>query len=45
MAQRYDMATQQPSPPPPSSDVERAEQSDAAGAHADAVGHLAAGAR
>ena len=39
------MATQAPSPPPPSSDVERAEQCDAAGAHADAVGHLAAGAR
>jgi hypothetical protein len=41
------MATQEPTPssPPPSSDVERAEQCDAAGAHADAVGHLAAGAR
>lgn len=39
------MATQEPSPPPLSSDVERAEQCDAAGAHADAVGHLAAGAR
>jgi len=41
------MATQEPtpSPPPPSSDVARAEQCDAAGAHADAVGHLAAGAR
>jgi len=45
MAQRHKMATQQPSPPPPSSDVERADQCDAAGAHADAVGHLAAGAR
>ena len=39
------MATQEPSPPPPSPDVERAEQCDAAGAHADAVGYLAAGAR
>jgi prolyl 4-hydroxylase len=39
------MATQAPSPLPPSSDVERAEQCDAAGAHADAVGHLAAGVR
>lgn len=39
------MATQAPAPPPQSSDVERAEQCDAAGAHADAVGHLAAGAR
>jgi len=41
------MATQvpPPSPTPPSSDVERAEQCDAVGAHADAVGHLAAGAR
>src|SRR6185503_4107222 len=41
------MATQEPmpSPTPPSSDVARAEQCDAAGAHADAVGHLAAGAR
>ncbi|HVJ29945.1 MAG TPA: 2OG-Fe(II) oxygenase [Gammaproteobacteria bacterium] len=41
------MATQEPLPstPPPSSDVARAEQCDAAGAHADAVGHLAAGAR
>jgi hypothetical protein len=39
------MATQAPSPPPLSADVERAEQCDAAGAHADAVGHLAAGAR
>jgi prolyl 4-hydroxylase len=45
MAKRYAMATQEPSPPPSSSDVERAEQCDAAGAHADAVGHLAAGAR
>ena len=34
-----------PAPPPPSSDVERAEQCDAAGAHTDAIGHLAAGAR
>src|SRR5262245_9322958 len=44
---RQQMATQEPppSPPPPSSDVARAEQCDAAGAHADAVGHLAAGAR
>jgi prolyl 4-hydroxylase len=44
---RHEMATQEPtpSPTPPSSDVERAEQCDAAGAHADAVGHLAAGAR
>ena len=41
------MATQapRPSPTPLSADVERAEQCDAAGAHADAVGHLAAGAR
>ena len=41
------MATQEPtpSPTPPSSDVARAEQCDAAGAHSDAVGHLAAGAR
>lgn len=41
------MATQapRPSPPPLSGDVERAEKCDAAGAHADAVGHLAAGAR
>ena len=39
------MATQEPSPPPSSPYVERAEQCDAAGAHADAVGHLAAGAR
>lgn len=47
MAQRYEMATLEPlpSPPPPSSDVEQAERCDAAGAHADAVGHLAAGAR
>jgi prolyl 4-hydroxylase len=47
MAQRYAMATLEPppSPPPLSSDVERAEQCDAAGAHADAIGHLAAGAR
>jgi hypothetical protein len=39
------MATQEPTPTPPSSYVERAEQCDAAGAHTDAVGHLAAGAR
>jgi len=40
------MATlEPPSPPPASSDVERAERSDAGGAHADAIGHLAAGAR
>jgi len=45
MAKRYAMATQEPSPPRLSADVERAEQCDAAGAHADAVGHLAAGAR
>jgi hypothetical protein len=47
MANRYEMAT--PEPPPPfsslSADVERAERSDAAGAHVDAIGHLAAGAR
>ena|SRR5688572_24558316 len=47
MAKPHEMAAQEPppSPTPPSSDVERAEQCDAAGAHADAVGHLAAGAR
>ena len=39
------MATQEPSPTPLSPDVERADQCDAAGAHTDAVGHLAAGAR
>jgi hypothetical protein len=41
------MATLEPpfSQAPLSPDVERAEQCDAAGAHADAVGHLAAGAR
>jgi hypothetical protein len=41
------MATLEPPPSPTrlSSDVERAEQCDAAGAHTDAVGHLAAGAR
>jgi prolyl 4-hydroxylase len=47
MANLDDMAT--PERPlahsTPSSAVERAEQCDAAGAHADAVGHLAAGAR
>jgi len=44
---RHEMATQEPtpSPTPPSSDVARAEQCDAAGEHSDAVGHLAAGAR
>jgi hypothetical protein len=47
MAKRYEMATPEPPPssPPQSSDVEHAEQCDAAGAHTDAIGHLAAGAR
>jgi hypothetical protein len=47
MANLYEMATPEPplAPSPPSSDVERAEQCDAAGAHADAIGHLAAAAR
>jgi prolyl 4-hydroxylase len=47
MAPRHATATLEPPPSPtrPSSDVERAEQCDAAGAHTDAVGHLAAGAR
>lgn len=47
MAQRDEMATLEPPPslPPLSVDVERAEQCDAAGAHADAIGHLAAAAR
>ena len=41
------MATQDPhsARQPSSSDVERAEQCDAAGAHSDAINHLAAGAR
>jgi prolyl 4-hydroxylase len=41
------MATQEPprAHRPPSSDIERAEQCDAAGAHSDAVTHLAAGTR
>ena len=41
------MATQEPRRvrPPLSSDVERAEQCDAAGAHSDAITHLAAGTR
>jgi hypothetical protein len=47
MAHVHDMATLEPplAPPPQSPDVARAEQCDAAGAHADAIGHLAAGAR
>lgn len=47
MAPRYAMATLEPPPSPSrlSSDVARAEQCDAEGAHTDAVGHLAAGAR
>jgi prolyl 4-hydroxylase len=41
------MAMQQPSraQPPLSTDVERAQLCDAAGAHGDAIGHLVAGAR
>ena len=41
------MATQHPSrgPQPLTSDVQQAEQCDAAGAHGDAITHLAAGAR
>ena len=46
MAKRHEMATRELPPAfPPSSDVARAEQCDAAGAHTDAIEHLAAGAR
>lgn len=47
MANLHEMATPEPAPslPPLSAGVERAEQCDAAGAHADAIGHLAAAAR